>query len=494
MDRGENKQRERIKPQRRVLKATTLAAVLLGAVFCFLVIVIGFWFDFSWEIPVGSVRVVSERTRDILADTQGRIRITCFMDRRDRMARPVARLLRGLSSASRSVAGAEIDLVYVDPRWDMTRSAQLVARGVPVNSLEFEYQRRKVVVAIGDMISGGEDQSGNRNPNGIFRGERICASAISRLAIPHRQLKIGWLQGHSEARFDDYDPFRGFSDIAHDLKRDGFLLEALTLAGLREIPAEFSVLVMAGARRELAPAEIKLIGSYLEGGGCLLYLAAAQVTTGCEPLLMRWGIEVTPFTAVSAQTLSGRDIVISSFADHEITRNLNNAAVVLGMPACLKVHNLSGSDQSVDLTRSLPLAKSDAKGWGELQPESHPRRYDPATELEGPVVVAAAAERGGRVSSDVAYKPTRICVIGDVDFVMNRALSGRANANRDFFMNAVGWLAGVSMGSSSSIGGDASLATGFTRAEWLLSMAWSVLFVPLGILVLSGAVAIRKKR
>jgi hypothetical protein len=481
-------------PQRRMLKATSMLAVLFGAIFCFLVIVIGFWFDYSWEIPVGSVRVVSERTRDILADTQGRIRITCFMDRRDIMARPLSRLLRGLSSASRGVAGAEIDLVYVDPRWDMSRSAQLVARGVPEKSLEFEYQRRKVVVTLDDMISGDAINVGGGGKNSIFRGERVCASAISRLALPHRQLKICWLQGHSEARFDDYDEFRGFSDIAHDLKRDGFILEGLTLAGLREIPSEYSVLVIAGARREMTLIEVNLIERYLKRGGCLLYLVAAQVTTGCEPLLKSWGIEVTPYIAISGQTLTGSDIVISSFSEHEITRNLNNASIVFGMPTCLKVLNLSGKDDSVDLTRSMLLAKSDKDGWGDLHPESFPRRFDSTSELAGPVVVAAVAERGGLVSSDVAYKPTRICVIGDVDFVMNRALSGRANANRDFFMNAVGWLAGVSMGSSSSIGGDASLATGFMRKDWIYAMAWSVLFVPLGFFIIFGCISIRKKR
>ncbi|MDD2597774.1 MAG: Gldg family protein [Kiritimatiellae bacterium] len=481
-----------VKPRRKALKATTLLAIALSVVFCFLVIIIGFWFDYSWEIPVGSVRVVSERTRDILADTQGRISITCFMDRRDPMARSVARLLRGLSSASRAVAGAEIDLVYVDPRWDVFRAAQLVARGVPENSLEFAYQRRKVVVALADMIVGDSSGSGGGNQGSVFRGERICASAISRLALPHRQLKIGWLQGHSEARFDDYDAFRGFSDIAHDLKRDGFVVEGLTLAGLREIPAEISVLVIAGARREMLASEIQLISGYLERGGCLLYLAANGVVTGCEPLLKSWGIEVTPYTAVSSQTLTGRDIVISSFSDHEITRKLNNASVVLGLTTCLMVDDLIGRDESVDLTRSLKLAESDANAWGELHPDSYPRRYDPLTELAGPVVVAAAAERGGLVSRDVAYKPTRICVIGDVDFVMNRALSGRANANRDFFMNAMGWLAGVSMGSSSSVGGDAMLTTGFTRSEWIFSMVCSVLLVPLGVLVLFGIVCVRK--
>jgi len=477
-----------------MLKATSLMAVWLGALFSLLVIIIGFWFDYSWEIPVGSVRVVSERTRDILADTQGRIRITCFMDRRDTMLRPVSRLLRGLVSASRGVAGAEIDLVYVDPRWDMSRSAQLVARGVPKNSLEFEYQHRKVVVTLDDMISGGGGDADGIGKNAVFRGERVCASAISRLALPHQQLKICWLQGHSEARFDDYDEFRGFSDIAHDLKRDGFIVEGLTLAGLREIPSEYSVLVIAGARREMAASEVKLIERYLEHGGCLLYLAAAQVTTGCETLLKSWGIEVTSFVAVSGQTLTGSDIVISSFSDHEITRNLNNASVVFGAPACLKVINLTGKDESVDLTRSMLLAQSDVSGWGESHPESYPRRFDSTSELAGPVIVAAVAERGGLVSSDVAYKPTRICVIGDVNFVMNRALSGRANANRDLFMNAVGWLAGVRMGSSSSIGGDASLATGFMRADWILSMVWSVLLVPAGVFLIFGLISIRKRR
>jgi len=467
------------------LRFTSVLAVLLGAVFCFLVITIGFWFNFAWEIPVGGVRVVSERTRDILADTQGRIRITCFMDRRSSLARPVARLLRGLSAASRGVAGAEIDVEYVDPRWDMSRSAQLVARGIPENSLEFDYQRRRVVIPLEETLSGNEKE--------VFRGERVCASAISRLVLPHRQLKICWIQGHSEARFDDYDDFRGFSSIAHDLKRDGFSLEGLSLAGLREVPADCSVLVIAGARRGFASVEVDLVRSYLERGGSLLYMAASGESSGCEELLKNWGIEVTDYTAVSDRTLTGADIVISDFSDHPVARNLKNSSVVFGLSACLKVIDLSGEDDSVDIIRSMKLAESDDKAWGESYPSIFPRRYDPSLDLPGPVTVAAVAERGGLVSRDVAYKPTRICVFGDVDFVMNRALSGRANANRDLFMNAVGWLAGVSMGTSSSVGGDATLATGFDRSDWFTSMAWSVFIIPVAVLILFRIVSIRRR-
>ncbi len=463
-------------PRRRLLKATSLLAVLLGAVFCFLVITIGFWFNIAWEIPVGGVRVVSERTRDILAETQGRIRITCYMDRRSAAARPLTRLLRGLAAAARSVAGAEIDLEYVDPRWDMTLAAQLAGRGVPENSLEFEYQRRKIVIPLDEFLAG--DGAGG------FRGERICASAIARLALPQRESKIYWTQGHGEARFDDYDEFRGFSDIAHDLKRDGFRVEALTLAGLREIPSDGSVLVMAGARRELTEAELRVVERYLDRGGSLLYLAAPGSASGCEKLLKSWGIEITDYVAVSDRTLTGNDMIVSAFSDHPVTRNLKNSSVVFGLAACLKVTDMSGAESSVDLTRSKKLVQSDKRAWGELHPEIFPRRFDPSVDLAGPVTVAAVAERGGAVSRDVAYKPTRICVFGDVDFVMNRALASRSHANRDLFLNAVGWLAGISEGGSSSIGGDATLTTGFDRDAWIVAMVWSVLAVPLAALVL----------
>jgi ABC-type uncharacterized transport system involved in gliding motility auxiliary subunit len=253
-------------------------------------------------------------------------------------------------------------------------------------------------------------------------------------------------------------------------------------------------MVVAGARRELAPSEVKLVDRYLERGGSLLYMAASGENSGCEELLKSWGIEVTTFMAVSDRTLTGNDIVISDLSDHPITRNLKNSSVVFGLTACLKVIDLSGEDESVDLTRSMKLAVSDDNAWGESHPEIFPHRYDPSSDLAGPVTVVAVSERGGLVSRDVGYKPTRVCVFGDVDFVMNRALSGRANANRDLFMNAVGWLAGVSMGSSSSVGGDATLATGFDRSDWFLSMVWSVLIIPVIVLVLFRIVSIRRGR
>lgn len=487
---------------RRALRASSLLAIVLGAVLTFLVIVIGYSLNLSWEVSVGNVRLVSERTREVLADTQGSIRISCFMDRRHPMFRPVSRLLRGLRQASRSVAGAEIVIDYVDPRWDLTRAGQLAAWGVPENALLFERQRRRIVVALDEMLTQraqmrSQDERDSLDDGaglGVFRGETVCASAISRLALPYERSVVCWLQGHGEVTFDNYDELRGFSNIAREMKRDGYELRALTLPGLSQIPEDCHVLVVAGARHAMAVQEQSLIEAFLQRGGRMLYLVAPHETSGLENVLGKWGIRLTPFIAVSPQTLSGQEVVVTRFADHVITRNLNNASVVFGHATCLEAETDPKVAVGADRPKVTLLAQTGAEGWGELQPDIFPRLFDAQRELRGPVAVAAVSERGGNVAKDVAFKPTRLCVIGETDFVMNGSLATRANANRDLFMNVLSWLAGVDTGTAPSLGGDATLVTGFERRQWVVFMIWAAGVVPACVFLLFSLVSLRMRR
>jgi hypothetical protein len=487
---------------RRSLRASLFLAIGLGAVFTFLLITLAYRLNFTWEVSVGKVRLVSERTRDVLADTQGAIKISCFMDRRHPMFRPVSRLLRGLSQASRSVAGAEITIEYVDPRWDLTRAGQLAAWGVPENALLFERQRRRIVVSLDEMLTPrslmrAQEEKGPRGGSaelGVFRGEMVCAAAISRLALPYERSVVYWLQGHGEVRFDDYDDLRGFSDIAREVKRDGFELKELALPGLSQIPADCHVLVIAGARHALAAEELNLLEAYLQRGGRLLYLVMPRVKTGVEKVLEKWGIRLRPFIAASTKTLSGQEVVITSFADHVVTRNLNNASVVFGSATCLEAVTDPLVSVGADRPKVTVLAQTDAGGWGESQPDVFPRHFDMQSDLRGPVAVAAVSERGGNVAKDVAFKPTRVCVIGETDFVMNGTLANRANANRDLFMNVISWLAGVDTGTAPSLGGDATLVTGFARHQWVTFMVWSAAAVPGCVFLLFSLVSLRMRR
>ena len=487
---------------RRALRASSALAIALGAALACLVIALAYRLDLTWEMPVGSVRLVSDRTRAVLADTQGTIKIACFMDRRHLMFRPVSRLLKGLRQASRGVAGAEIVIEYVDPRWDLTRAGQLAASGVPENALLFERQRRKIVVTLDDMLAkqsplrgqDGQETRGERAGLGVFKGEAVCASAISRLSLPYERSAVYWLQGHGEVRFDDYDELRGFSDIAREVKREGFDIRPLTLPGLDQIPADCQVMVIAGARRAMAREEQNLIETFLQRGGRLLYLVSPRATSGLEPLLEKWGIRLTPFIAVSPKTLSGQEVVVSSFADHVITRNLSNVSVVFGYAVCLEAVTDASMEGGADRPKVTLIARTGREGWGELHPEVFPRHFDAQSELRGPVAVAAVSERGGAVSKDVAYKPTRVCVFGETDFVMNGTLATRANANRDLFMNALSWLAGIDSGTATSLGGDATLVTGFARRQWVVFMLWSTALVPAVFLLVFTLVSLRKRR
>lgn len=485
------------------LRASSLLAVALGGVFAVLVVALAYRLNLTWEFNIGTTPQVSERTRNMLADTQGTVRLTCFMNRQHPMFRPVSRLLRGLQQASRSVAGADVAIQYVDPRWDISRAGQLAAQGVPENALLFERQRRRVVVTLEDMLTQrlqpppreeAEVRPSRRDSLGVFRGESVCAAAISRLALPFERATIHWLQGHGEVRFDNYDDLHGFSDIARELKRSGFDLKELSLPGLSRLPDECQVLVIAGARYALTADELNLLDAFLQNGGRLLYLAAPRVTTGIESVLAKWDIELKPFFAVSPQTLSGHEVVITEFADHAVTRNLKNASVVFGYAACLETATAPNAITGADQPKATLIAKTSEAGWGDSEPDVFPRRFNAQTDLPGPVAVAAVSERGGTVARDVAFRPTRVCVIGETDFVMNSMLASRANANRDLFMNAVAWLAGVDMGSASSVGGDATLVTGFARRDWVLFMAGAAGAVPLGVFLAFCLISFRSRR
>lgn len=319
---------------------------------------------------------------------------------------------------------------------------------------------------------------------GVFRGERVCASAIARLARPFDRPAVFWLTGHGEARFDDYDALYGFSDIAREILRDGFDLKPLSLPGLKEIPGECHVLAIAGARNAFVPEELAMIEAYLRRGGRLLCLLApgAPGPGGLPALLERWGIRVTPFTAAAGRTLTGDEVFCTDFADHPVTRDLANAAVVFGRAACLDA--LPPAAAGPDGPRAEPLVKTGPDGWGESAPDTLPRAFDAGSDLKGPVTLAAASEWGGNAAKDLAFKPTRLCVFGETDFVMNGALASRANANRDLLMNALSWLAGVDAGTAPSLGGDATLFTGLSRRGWAGLAAAASAAIPGGLFLL----------
>ncbi len=467
-------------------RMSTVFVMALSVVFACCVIAVAVRLDVPFEIPFRPAEVeTSARTRQVLAETHGDVSVTCFLAAKAPERRVVSRLLRGLSATARTVAGTRLDVEWVDPRWDLGPAARLVRRGTPEGTLVFSRGRRRLEVPVASLFSSTNGEL-RTTSGGVFIGEAVCAGALQRLAHPVPSETVYWTVGHGETAFDAYDASTGMSDIARELRQEGYRMEKLDLSASPAVPADCALVVVSGAREPFSQVERTRLQGYLETGGRLLSLAAGGPNAGTGAILADWGLKVLPFTAVSPRTLTGADVVVADFADHRITSSLKGCIAVFGDAAPLKQN--TGRNE----TEFTALASTDAQAWGEADVSARPWTFDPSLEPKGPLVLAAALERGDVTAKDIALRPTRIVVIGDASFVSNGALASRANANRDFFLNAVSWLAGLDTPSAVRTPGSV-VATGLDRSGWLKFGGWSALLLPLFLLLVASTALVRRR-
>ncbi len=415
-------------------------AVLLAFSAAALVTAVVHQFGFNHQFRIGRDLDVSARTREILSDTQGEVRAECFVSSSASERRMVENLLEGISSASRTVAGARISYSFVDPRWDVADAARLVREGVEEGSIVFRRARRKVVVKISEVVPV---VVGVRAGGWTDEGEAVCASAIQRLSRPMRRETVYWTRGHGETPFDSYDSRLGMSTMARKMASEGYDLRPLDLAQEPSVPDDCAVLLVAGASKPFSRVEKARLRGWLAAGGRMLVMASNGAAEGVRALPHELGLDVLPFTVVSQRTLTGSDVVVSLESGHRVTRPLAGSSIVFGSAVAF-TNALPAASSAADRTTFVPLALSDDSAWCESDIVTRPWTRDPSREPGGPLVLAAALERGGeRVLMDTGIRPGRVVLVGDALFVSNGAIASRANANVDFFMNALAWLAGL---------------------------------------------------
>ena len=424
-----------------------LALVTMGLV-CWLV----FRLDLSVDLLVGGPSAsLSARTRSVLTEVGGEISVTCLLPRDDPKFRSVSRFLRLLKRQSESIGGARFVLQYVDPRWDIGAAERLVARGVVENGLVFERGRRMVSVSFREGF-----------------GERVCASAISRLTMTTSRRNVYWTVGHGERAFDDYGTF-GMSDIARDLSRAGYRNMTIDLARDQQIPGDCALIVIAGAKDAFSRAEMGRLDAYLHEGGRLFVLIGSSAESGVGGMLPSWGLRPASVVSAGAATQSGSDVIVSEFAEHPVSGPLKGSRILLERPLALEPSAAADVSTGADRIEFVPLAQV------------------------GRSAVAALAERGASAGDDLAIRPTRIVAVGDAGFAMNGALASRANANRDFFLNCAAYLSGTDV--IGSVGGESGpLVIGLDRAGRFRHMVVAVAVLPGTVFLLLVLEVVRRRR
>lgn len=437
----------------RALRISTSLAVALATLLVAALIALFHRTDTVIELPFlqHSDQTLSARTRSILSDVRGEITVTAFLSRKDSRFRPLGHFLRSLAHEADGVGGARLTLRFVDPRWDIAAAERLVRDGAQEDSLVFERGNRRAVIP----LAGGFD-------------ERLCASAILRVAVPPKRGVVYWTSGHGECSHQAYEPW-GMSDIARNISHYGYRNASIDLAANSDVPDDCALVIMAGAKSDFSRAEAMRLDSYLRKGGRLLALLSSADASGIASMLSGWGIHIENAPLKGARTLSGTDVIVSEFSDHPVTAPLKGAQIVLEKPLSFT------SSSAVDVVGADRV------------------EYTPLASV-GESCLAAAAERGVGTGEDLSLRPTRIIAVGDAAFVMNGQLKVRGNANRDFFLNSLAYLAGTD--AITEPGTEANrLVSGMDRAGRVRFVIVSAMVFP-GILFFAAlsVVAARRRR
>jgi len=278
--------------------------------------------------------------------------------------------------------------------------------------------------------------------------EQDFTGAILKL-LATEQKKLYFLEGHGEHDIDGYGD-NSYSGLKSKIEADNYLVERLILG--ERLPADCSVLVIAGPQNALLPQEEEVIIKYLDEGGKAIIMVEPPPAPSLANIVERWGVDVRDDIILDpVQQVSGILSIPATLRydeSHTITIPLAMGRIMTFFPIARSLMPGEDSGTNLDITQ---LVKTSDGSWGESNTEalrSEQRvKYDEGQDTKGPVCVAIAvalrakSEDEAPITSDQPPAETKerrvLVVIGDSDFVANQWLEA---GNPDLFMNSANWL------------------------------------------------------
>lgn len=385
-----------------------------------------------WDLTAAHQFSLSDQTKKVLQGLQRPLRLRVF-DRSEGFARFRERL------DEYQYASKQVSVEYID----MERK--------PSMANEFKVQSPGTVILSYD----------GRTERVTSDGEQELTNGLIKV-VQGTQHKVYFVQGHGEHAIDGSDRV-GYSTIGAALKSDNFETDSVVLAQQKAVPADASVLVVAGPKTDFFPAEVEMLKTYLAKGGKILLMldppdrADSPPLTNLIALAKDWGIDVGTNIVVDVSgmgQLLGTDVsvpVAAKYEPHPITERFN---LLTAYPLARSVSPVEGGANGHTAQGLVDTSKN---SWAETDIKRLTSTGQVERELDkgdkpGPVTLAAAvsapatnapapaATDGNAKPGDAPKTPeSRMTVFGDSDFVTNGYLG--IPGNRDLFLNTVNWLA-----------------------------------------------------
>ncbi len=250
------------------------------------------------------------------------------------------------------------------------------------------------------------------------------------------------VKGHGEHELTNTDR-PGFSEARAAMERANYQVKELLLARDPKIPDDAALVIVAGPKHDPFPQELEALDKYIARGGKALLMVNPFQAEGLRRYLTKYGITLDDDLVIELNPIGrlfgiGPEVpVVSQYESHPITREMSGVMTLF--PLTRSVTPAQTPPKGVTLQ---PLAQTSEQSWGETNRAALQRgeaKPDPE-DKRGPLAVAVVA------TIDASAPPegkkdakARLVVMGTSNLATNQFFN--AAGNRDFFLNAVSWLA-----------------------------------------------------
>lgn len=387
---------------RRSTQAGTNALIATLAVFVILGLInfLAVRYSVRTDLTETGLYTLAPQSQQLVRSLQKPVKVWIF----DRNQNPEDRLL--LENYRRQ--GQNFSFEYVDPQVNLGLANRFNVQKPGEVYLESGQQRRLL-----QTINEQERLSETRLTNAL---QQINSNF---------KAKVYFLQGHGEYPVAGESPLNQALSVLAD---KSYTLEQLNLAQQPKVPQDATVVVIAGARRNLLAPEVKALTAYLNQGGSMLLAIDPTINLGIDSLLKSWGITLDNRLAVNpAGTALGygpAEILVDNYGQHPITKDFGNGIAILQAARPIEITQVKG-------VQATPLLLTNPQSWAESDLKNEKLQFDPKSDRNGPLTLGVALTKSSPTGA-------RLVVIGSSNFITNEQFQQQLNG--DLFTNSISWL------------------------------------------------------
>ncbi|MBI2154076.1 MAG: GldG family protein [Candidatus Rokubacteria bacterium] len=370
---------------------------------------------YRWDLTENRRHSLSSQTIKILQSLPTDVTATAFF----RTDQPGKRTAEELFRQYESYSGGKFKAKTVDPDREPGLARRYAVETYGTIVLETKTKSEKVL-----------DAEEEKFTNGLLKVTRAGKRVVY------------VVKGHGEREVTRTDR-PGLSEAKAAMERANYEVKDLLLARDGKVPDDAALVLVPGPKTDLFPPELDALDKYIARGGKALFTVDPFRGEGMKKYLAKYGITLGDDLVIEINPVGqlfgiGPQVpVVSQYDPHPITKEMGGLTTLF--PLTRSVTPAKTPPKGVTLQ---PLAQTSDQSWGETDPlvlQKEQASRDPH-EKRGPLPVAVVATidattpAGGKKDAKA-----RLVVLGTSDLASNQYLG--AAGNRDFFLNAVSWLA-----------------------------------------------------